>query len=106
MMFLDFGESGRIAPNRFYQGTAFQRSIFLFLSSTFQNSYLFASIFIVQSSMYLYDSPSNLVAKLKLIEWVHSSNMQQRRLRSVEGKPFDGCLGHSKLKATFDVSFL
>ena len=80
MMFLDFRESGRTAPHRIYQGTAFQGTFFPFLSSTFQNLHLFAAIFLVQSSMHLYDSPSNLVAKLKLTEWVHSSDIQQRRL--------------------------
>jgi len=67
--------------------TAFQRNIFIFLFSTFQNLHLFAVILLVQSSMHLYESPSKLVAKLKLIEWVHSSNIQQRRLCSDEGKP-------------------
>ena len=67
--------------------TAFQRNMFIFLFSTFQNLHLFAVILLVQSSMHLYESPSKLVAKLKLIEWVHSSNIQQRRLCSDEGKP-------------------
>ena len=81
MMFLDFRESGRIAPHRISVRDCISRNIFLFLSSTFQNLHLFAAMFLVQSSMHLYDSPSNLVAKLKLIEWVHSSDIQQRRLR-------------------------
>ena len=63
MTFLDFQESGRIAAHRSHQGIAFQRNIFLFLSSTSQNLHLFAATCLVQSSMHLYDSPSNLVAK-------------------------------------------
>ena len=56
--------------------------------------------------MHLYDSRSNLVAKLKFIEWVHSSNIQHRWLRLVEENLSTADLRQSKLKASFDTSFI